>query len=209
MLNLINSFKDKINTMKVYNRIIIGLLYFVSLFSFAADIQPNTLFPKVKLTTSMGNIVVELDRSRAPLTVDNFLTYVVNGHYDNTLFHRIIPGFVVQGGGLDLQKNEKTTLPPIANESGNGLSNAMGTIAMARDNEPHTATSQFYFNIADNERLDPSSRRWGYAVFGEVIQGEEVLQKMSSVATHIDKTLNWPDFPIENVILIKAELLPR
>ncbi|WP_298770590.1 peptidylprolyl isomerase [uncultured Shewanella sp.] len=188
---------------------IICSLYFISLFTFAADIQPNTLFPKVKLTTSMGNVVVELDRSRAPLTVDNFLTYVVNGHYDNTLFHRIIPGFVVQGGGLDLHKNEKPTLPPIANESGNGLSNAMGTIAMARNNEPHTATSQFYFNIADNERLDPSSRRWGYAVFGEVIQGEEVLENISSVATHIDKRLNWPDFPIKNVILIKAELLPK
>ncbi|WP_299004455.1 peptidylprolyl isomerase [uncultured Shewanella sp.] len=195
--------------MKVYNQICIGLLYFISLFTFANDIQPNTLFPKVKLTTSMGNIIVELDRSRAPLTVDNFLTYVVDGHYDNTLFHRIIPEFVVQGGGLDLQKNEKTTLPSIANESGNGLSNAMGTIAMARDSEPHTATSQFYFNIADNTGLDPSSRRWGYAVFGEIIQGEEVLQKMSSVATHIDQTLNWPDFPIENVILIKAELLPK
>ncbi|WP_299492885.1 peptidylprolyl isomerase [uncultured Shewanella sp.] len=195
--------------MKTFKYSLIYLLFFVSQFAFATDIQPNTLFPKVKLTTNMGTILIELDRSRAPITVDNFLTYVVDGHYDNTLFHRIIPGFVIQGGGLDLQKIEKPTMPPIVNESGNGLSNAMGTIAMARDNEPHSATSQFYFNIADNEQLDPSPRRWGYAVFGEIIQGGEVLQHMSSVATQVDKTLNWPDFPIESVILIKAELLPK
>ncbi|MCL1125301.1 peptidylprolyl isomerase [Shewanella surugensis] len=196
--------------MKTLNHYLAGLLFlFMSHNAFASDIQPNTLFPKVKLTTSMGTIIVELDRSRAPITVDNFLTYVVNGHYDNTLFHRIIPGFVIQGGGLDLQENEKPTSAPIVNESGNGLSNAVGTIAMARENEPHTATSQFYFNIGDNERLDPSSRRWGYAVFGYVIQGEEVLLAMSSVPTQINEKLNWPDFPIKGIILLKAELLPR
>ncbi|WP_299786872.1 peptidylprolyl isomerase [uncultured Shewanella sp.] len=175
----------------------------------AVDIQPDTLYPQVQLDTSMGKIVVELDRTRAPITVDNFLTYVVKGHYDNTLFHRVIPDFVVQGGGLDLKQEEKPYADPIVNESGNGLSNTFGTIAMARDNDPHSATSQFYFNVGDNERLDPSSRRWGYAVFGEVTEGEEVLAAMAGVATEHNTKLDWPDFPIEDIILEKATLLPR
>jgi len=175
----------------------------------AVDIQPDTLYPQVQLDTSMGKIVVELDRTRAPITVDNFLTYVVKGHYDNTLFHRVIADFVVQGGGLNLKQEEKPYDAPIVNESGNGLSNSFGTIAMARDNEPHSATSQFYFNVGDNERLDPSSRRWGYAVFGEVSEGEEVLAAMAGVATEHNSKLDWPDFPIEEIILKKATLLPR
>nr|WP_044556283.1 peptidylprolyl isomerase [Shewanella piezotolerans] len=175
----------------------------------AVDIQPNTLYPQVEFDTSMGKIVVELDRTRAPLTVDNFLTYVVKGHYDNTLFHRVIADFVVQGGGLDLNKEERPTDKPIVNESGNGLSNLTGTIAMARENEPHTATSQFYFNVVDNEKLDPSSRRWGYAVFGEVTSGMEILAAMALVPTEFNNKLEWPDFPIEDIILKRATLLPR
>ncbi|AQS39422.1 peptidyl-prolyl cis-trans isomerase (rotamase) - cyclophilin family [Shewanella psychrophila] len=181
----------------------------LSTMAWAIDIQSNTLYPRVELDTSMGKIVVELDRTRAPITVDNFLTYVVKGHYDNTLFHRVIADFVVQGGGLDLKQEEKPYDAPIVNESGNGLSNSFGTIAMARDNDPHSATSQFYFNVADNERLDPSSRRWGYAVFGEVTQGEEVLAAMVAVATEHNRKLDWPDFPVEDIILKKATLLPR
>lgn len=181
----------------------------VSQLSYAVDIQPNTLYPQVELDTSMGKIVVELDRTRAPITVDNFLTYVVKGHYDNTLFHRVIADFVVQGGGLDLKKEERPTDKPIVNESGNGLSNLTGTIAMAREAEPHTATSQFYFNVVDNEKLDPSSRRWGYTVFGEVSSGMEVLQAMSLVPTEFNTQLEWPDFPVQDVILKKATLLPR
>ncbi|QQX82597.1 peptidyl-prolyl cis-trans isomerase [Shewanella sp. KX20019] len=175
----------------------------------AVDIQPNTLYPEVEFDTSMGKIVVELDRTRAPLTVDNFLTYVVKGHYDNTLFHRVIADFVVQGGGLDLEKEERPTDQPIVNESGNGLSNLTGTIAMARENEPHSATSQFYFNVVDNEKLDPSSRRWGYAVFGEVTSGMEVLAAMALVPTEFNRKLEWPDFPIEDIVLKQARLLPR
>lgn len=175
----------------------------------AVDIQPNTLYPQVELETNMGTIVVELDRTRAPLTVDNFLTYVVKGHYDNTLFHRVIADFVVQGGGLDLEKEERPTGEPIVNESGNGLSNLTGTIAMARENEPHSATSQFYFNVVDNEKLDPSSRRWGYAVFGEVTSGMEVLTAMALVPTEFNTKLEWPDFPVEDIILKRATLLPR
>lgn len=175
----------------------------------AVDIQADTLYPKVELQTSMGNIVVELDRKRAPITVDNFLTYVVKGHYDNTLFHRVIADFVVQGGGLDPRFNEKPTDKPIVNEAGNGLSNALGTIAMARENDPHSATAQFYFNVADNKRLDPSKRRWGYAVFGEVTQGMEVLEAMAQQPTAINSKLGWPDVPITPIILTKATLLPR
>ncbi|MFT5788415.1 MAG: peptidyl-prolyl cis-trans isomerase A (cyclophilin A) [Shewanella sp.] len=178
-------------------------------FAHAVDIQPNTLYPQVEFDTSMGKIVVELDRTRAPLTVDNFLTYVVKGHYDNTLFHRVIADFVVQGGGLDLNKEERPTDKPIVNESGSGLSNLTGTIAMARENEPHSATSQFYFNVVDNEKLDPSSRRWGYAVFGEVTSGMDVLAAMALVPTEFNSKLGWPDFPIEDIVLKQAKLLPR
>lgn len=184
-------------------------LLLASQLSYAVDIQPNTLYPQVELDTSMGKIVVELDRTRAPITVDNFLTYVVKGHYDNTLFHRVIADFVVQGGGLDLNKEERPTAEPIVNESGNGLSNLTGTIAMAREGEPHTATSQFYFNVVDNEKLDPSSRRWGYAVFGEVTSGMEVLQAMSLVPTEFNTKIEWPDFPVTDIVLKKATLLPR
>ncbi|WP_394388512.1 peptidylprolyl isomerase [Shewanella woodyi] len=185
------------------------ILLCLSQSALAVDIQPNTLYPKVQLDTSMGKIVVELDRTRAPITVDNFLTYVVKGHYDKTLFHRVIAEFVVQGGGLDLKQEERPVDAPIINESGNGLSNSFGTIAMARDQNPHSATSQFYFNVAENQRLDPSSRRWGYAVFGEVIEGEEVLTAMSNVETGHNAKLKWPDFPIKDIILEKATLLPR
>ena len=186
------------------------LLLLTSLSTAAAiDIQKDTLYPKVEFDTSMGKIVVELDRTRAPLTVDNFLTYVVKGEYDNTIFHRVIAEFVVQGGGLTAKLEELPSLAPIVNESGKGLSNALGTIAMARDNDPHSATRQFYFNVGDNKKLDPSKRRWGYAVFGEITEGMQVLEAISLVATEHNSTLNWPDVPVKTVMLKKATLLPR
>ncbi|MFS1423895.1 peptidylprolyl isomerase [Shewanella sp. 10N.286.48.B5] len=175
----------------------------------AVDIQPDTLYPKVEFDTSMGKVVVELDRTRAPLTVDNFLTYVVKGDYDNTIFHRVIADFVVQGGGLTSEFEELPSLDPIVNESGNGLPNAMGTIAMARDNDPHSATRQFYFNVGDNKNLNPSKRRWGYAVFGEVVEGMAVLEAMSYVPTGHNAQLNWPDVPVKEVKLNKATLVKR
>ncbi|GIU24851.1 peptidyl-prolyl cis-trans isomerase [Shewanella colwelliana] len=181
----------------------------VSSLAHAIDIQSDTIYPKVELDTTMGKIIVELDRKRAPITVDNFLTYVVKGHYDNTLFHRVIPEFVVQGGGLNPKLEEKPFGEPIINESGNGLSNGLGTIAMAREDDPHSATAQFYFNVGDNKRLDPSKRRWGYAVFGEVVEGMEILEAMSLVETQINTKLGWPDFPVNDIILKKATLLPR
>ncbi|ABM00757.1 peptidylprolyl isomerase [Shewanella amazonensis] len=173
------------------------------------DIQPDNLYPQVEMQTTMGKIVVELDRTRAPITVDNFLTYVVKGDYDNTIFHRIIPEFVVQGGGLNPKLEELPESAPIVNESGNGLSNAFGTIAMARENNPHSATRQFYFNVADNTKLDPSKRRWGYAVFGEVVEGREILEAMAVVPTEHNSKLNWPDVPVTQIVLKSAKLLPR
>ncbi|MCC4831379.1 MULTISPECIES: peptidylprolyl isomerase [unclassified Shewanella] len=191
-------------------RIVASVMLFSSMMVNAAvDIQPNTLYPKVEFDTTMGKVVVELDRTRAPITVDNFLTYVVQGDYDNTLFHRVIADFVVQGGGLNPQLEEGPSMDPIVNESGNGLSNSVGTIAMARDNDPHSATRQFYFNVGDNKNLNPSKRRWGYAVFGEVIEGMAVLEAMSYTPTMTNPELNWPDFPVKEIKLNKATLLPQ
>ncbi|WP_247741608.1 peptidylprolyl isomerase [Endozoicomonas sp. G2_1] len=180
-----------------------------SLFAAAKNIaiDPDNLFPKVKLETSLGVIVVELDRVKAPITVDNFLTYVVTGEYANTIFHRVESDFVVQGGGYDTDYAVKKNNPDIINESGNGWKNEIGTIAMARESRPHTANRQFFFNIGDNTSLDPG-RRWGYAVFGEVVEGQEVLEKMGAVETDYNSELGWENVPVEPLVLIKATLLP-
>ena len=170
-------------------------------------IDPNNIFPKVKLETSMGIIIVELDRIKAPITVDNFLTYVVTGEYNNTVFHRIVEDFIVQGGGYDVDFTPKKLNKNIINESGNGLKNEVGTIAMAKESRPHTANRQFFFNINDNTNLDPG-RRWGYAVFGAITEGEEVLEAIGKVKTDYNDTMGWEDVPLEPVILIKATLLP-
>jgi len=170
-------------------------------------IDPDNLFPQVKLETSMGVIIVELDRVRAPITVENFLNYVVSGEYDNTIFHRIMPEFIVQGGGYTQDFELKKVIDNIINESGNGLKNEIGTIAMAKENRPHTANRQFFFNVADNTSLDPG-RRWGYAVFGAIVEGEEVIEAMSKVKTDYNDEMSWEDVPVEPVLLIKATLLP-
>ena len=186
------------------------LLTLLSFSSFAAKnvaIDPNNLFPIVKLETSMGIILVELDRNKAPITVDNFLTYVVTGEYNNTVFHRVVENFIVQGGGYDLDYGAKKINEDIFNESGNGLKNEIGTIAMAKESRPHTANRQFFFNIKDNKNLDPG-RRWGYAVFGSVLEGEEIIDAMGLVKTDYNETLGWEDVPIEPIILIKATLMP-
>lgn len=170
-------------------------------------IDPDNLFPKVKLETSMGEIIIELDRIKAPLTVDNFLTYVVEGEYNNTIFHRVMADFIVQGGGYDKDFTILKTHPDIPNESGNGLKNDEGTIAMAKESRPHTANRQFFFNLSDNTSLNPG-RKWGYTVFGEIVEGREVVQAIGNVETHFDDTMGWDDVPVEPVILIKATLLP-
>ena len=140
---------------------------------------------KVKLATSVGDIVVELDAAKAPKTVENFLTYVKAGHYNGTVFHRVIPTFMIQGGGMTADLKEKPTRAPIPLESKNGLTNVRGSIAMARTNDPNSATSQFFINVKDNDRLDAANSRDGngYAVFGKVVSGMEVVDKIREVPT--------------------------
>ena len=185
--------------------IILSTLLISSTFSYAVD--PTNIYPKVKLQTSMGVIVVELDRVKAPITVDNFLEYVVKGEYNNTIFHRIIDDFIVQGGAYDAKFTAKKLGKNIINESSNGLKNEMGTIAMAKENRPHTANRQFFFNLADNTTLDPG-RKWGYAVFGASVEGEEVLTAIAKVPTDYNEEMAWNDVPLKPVMLIKATLLP-
>ncbi|QBL08692.1 peptidyl-prolyl cis-trans isomerase [Rheinheimera sp. D18] len=171
-------------------------------------IQPNNLYPKVKLITSYGEIIVELDRSKAPISVNNFLSYVKQKSYDNTLFHRLEPEFVLQGGGYDANYKPIEELKAIFNESGNGLKNQLGTIAMARLTEPHSATSQFFFNLADNSHLDPG-RSWGYAVFGYITSGLDVIEKISAIQTDTSVELGWPNVPVEKVLLKTVIVLPE
>lgn len=167
---------------------------------------PMNLFPSVEFQTSEGRFVVELDGRRAPITVANFLQYVQEGFYDGTVFHRVIPGFVAQAGGFDAKLSEKTTRKPIVNESGNGLSNRRGTIAMARMAAPHTATAQFYINLSDNQKLDPNPSRWGYTVFGMVTEGLEVLDQIAMLPT--GRAGPFPsDVPQKSVVIEQARVL--
>jgi peptidyl-prolyl cis-trans isomerase A (cyclophilin A) len=191
--------------MKIFSLLFLLLTQTVSAQDLTID--PDNLFPQVKLETSMGNIIVELDRVRAPITVDNFLTYVVSGEYNNTIFHRIVPEFIVQGGGYSQDFELKKVHNTIVNESGNGLKNEIGTIAMAKEHRPHTANRQFFFNVKDNSNLDPG-RRWGYAVFGAIVEGQEVVDAMALVKTDYNEEMGWEDVPIEPVMLIRASLLP-
>lgn len=164
--------------------------------------QPTPL-PKVLFTTSMGKIEVELRADKAPLSVANFLNYVDQGFYDNTLFHRVISGFIVQGGGFDGDFNRKTPGQPIVNESHNGLQNLRGTLAMARMQGPDSATSQFFINLQDNNSLNYGSRGAGYAVFAHVTQGMDVVEQIAEVATQRRGMMR--DVPVEPVRLIKVE----
>ncbi len=173
---------------------------------FPPEMIPDNLFPIVKLETSMGDIEVELNRLRAPSSVNNFLHYVLEGEYDGTIFHRVMSGFVVQGGAYTKDIKEKTTYANVLNESGNGLRNITGSIAMARYADPHSASRQFYFNMNDNTSLDPGSRNWGYTVFGEVVSGMEVLEAINGVETAYNEYLDAEDVPIEPVLLIRASV---
>lgn len=140
----------------------------------------------VKIVTNQGDITIELDQEKAPVTVANFLSYVDDNFYENTIFHRVIPGFMVQGGGFDQSFSQKSTKEPIKNEADNGLKNARGTLAMARTPDPDSASSQFFINLVDNNFLNytsPTAQGWGYAVFGKVISGMDVVDKMAGVAT--------------------------
>jgi len=159
----------------------------------------------ITLTTSMGDIVIELDSEKAPKTAANFEQYVKDGHYDGTVFHRIIDGFMIQGGGYAAGMQEKPTRDPIENEANNGLSNVTGSIAMARTMEPHSASAQFFINVSDNKFLDyPGQDGWGYCVFGKVVDGMDVVNKIKGVAT--GSRFGHRDVPVEDVVIEKATL---
>jgi len=160
---------------------------------------------KVKLQTSMGDIVIELNQEAAPVTVKNFLDYVRSGYYSGTIFHRVINGFMIQGGGLEANMRKKETNAPIVNEASNGLKNDRGTIAMARTNNPNSATSQFFINLVNNNNLDYSPKSPGYAVFGKVVDGLEVVDAIAKVKTTTKSRMG--DVPAEVVEIKSAEIL--
>ncbi|GLX76999.1 peptidyl-prolyl cis-trans isomerase [Thalassotalea insulae] len=172
-------------------------------------IQPDNLSPKVRMETSMGNVIIQLDRFRAKITVDNFLSYVARGQYDNTLIHRVEEGYLIQGGGFMTDYTEIQPDKPIFNESGNGLKNKEGTIAMAKQlSNAHSATSQFFINLNDNSNLDPGNS-WGYAVFGEVIEGYDIIEAMSQVEVGYSDKLGYPTVPKKMITIRRVVILEQ
>jgi peptidyl-prolyl cis-trans isomerase B (cyclophilin B) len=162
--------------------------------------------PRVRLSTTAGELTLELDETNAPKTAENFLAYVDSGFYDGTVFHRVIDGFMIQGGGFEPGLKQKSTRPPIENEAKNGLRNDAYTIAMARTSDPHSAGAQFFINVKDNDFLNhsgPTAQGWGYCVFGRVVAGKEVVDKIKKVAT--GNRGFHSDVPVEDVVIKKAE----
>ncbi len=174
----------------------------------AGPVLADNTKPRVILETSLGNITIELDSHAAPKTVENFLFYVHKGFYNKTVFHRVIKGFMIQGGGLTADLVNKATEKPVVNEGDNGLKNNRGTIAMARTSHPHSATAQFFINTADNHFLNhrgKTDRGWGYCVFGKVVKGIEVVDAIEKVATGVNKGRN--DVPVSPVIINLVSLV--
>lgn len=166
--------------------------------------------PIVEFDTTHGAIVIELDAQKAPVTVANFLDYVESGHYDGTVFHRVIDGFMIQGGGMDSKMNEKRTGTPIKNEADNGLKNDVGTIAMARTSDPHSAAAQFFINVKNNDFLNytsPTPQGWGYAVFGKVTDGMDVVNQIKGVAT--GRYGHHADVPTTPVVINSAKVISK
>lgn len=162
----------------------------------------------IKLETSMGDIFIELDEAKAPKTCANFLSYVKSGHYDGTIFHRVIDGFMIQGGGMTADMKEKSTQAPIQNEADNGLKNAAYSLAMARTSDPHSATAQFFINVKNNDFLDHKGKTpdgWGYTVFGKVAKGHPVVNKIKTVPT--GRKAIHDDVPVTPVVIKKAEVV--
>jgi cyclophilin family peptidyl-prolyl cis-trans isomerase len=184
----------------------------IPIFLLAAVLGCSTVLaqnPQVELKTSQGNIVVELYADKAPKTVANFLQYAKDGYYGATIFHRVIDGFMIQGGGFDRDMREKKSRAPIENEAGNGLKNDVGTLAMARTPNPHSASAQFFINLVDNDRLnyrEPTPQGYGYAVFGKVTRGMEVVNKIAKVAT--GNAGPHQNVPREPVIIESATVIP-
>jgi cyclophilin family peptidyl-prolyl cis-trans isomerase len=170
----------------------------------AAPLKAAVSAQYVQVVTSMGNFTIEVNPERAPLTVAHFMRYVDSGHYTGTIFHRVVANFVIQGGGFDADGKPVPAPNKVVNESGNGLTNQRGTVGMARSSEPHGADAQFYVNLYDNEALDPNKTRWGYAVFGKVVQGMEVVDKIGNVPTG-SKGIFKEDAPLQPVVIQRIE----
>lgn len=190
------------------NIILALMLFSFSTLLFAKENKMSDTASKVKLTTSLGAIVIELNNAKAPISAANFLSYVKEGFYNGTIFHRVIPGFMAQGGGFDTSFTQKNTHAEIQNEADNGLKNKRGSIAMARTNAPHSASSQFFINYKDNGFLDHTGKNasgWGYAVFGEVIEGMDVVDAMAKVPT--GNRGYHGDVPKTDIVIEKAEVL--
>ncbi len=186
-------------------RFIVLLLALVSPLPALAQAQA-TQAPRVRFETSLGDFVVELDTVRAPLTASNFLQYVRDGAYDGTVFHRVIAHFVVQGGGYDENLAERPARAPIPNESGNGLSNRRGSLGLAREESPHSGSSQFYINLVDNAALDPRPNRWGYAVFGNVVEGMEVVDRLGYLQTETVASFG-ENVPVQKPVVRRAYIV--
>jgi len=184
------------------------MLFLFSTLSFATENKMSDTQTKVKMTTSLGAIVIQLENAKAPVSAANFADYVKQGFYNGTIFHRVIPGFMAQGGGFDTKFEQKATKAPIKNEADNGLKNKRGTLAMARTNDPNSATAQFFINYKDNSFLDhtsPSPSGWGYAVFGEVIEGMDVVDQMAKQPT--GNRGGHQDVPKTDIVIETAEII--
>ena len=181
----------------------------VAVLSLLVSLGVRAADPQVEMRTSMGTVVIELYPDQAPLTVGNFLQYVKDRHYDRTVFHRVIPGFMIQGGGFGPDFSEKPARMPVRNEAANGLRNEAGTIAMARTPEPHSATAQFFINVADNESLDfrfPTQEGYGYCVFGKVVKGMDVVNRIVKVRTGPGPA-GQSNVPVKPVVIERARLI--
>ncbi|MEI6335524.1 MAG: peptidylprolyl isomerase [Methylococcaceae bacterium] len=188
--------------------ILFMMLSLTSTLSFSTEKTMSDTQTKVKLTTTLGEVVIQLNTEKAPVSSANFLTYVNEGFYNGTVFHRIIPDFMAQGGGFDTSFNQKAVHAPIKNEANNGLKNTRGTLAMARTNDPDSATAQFFINYKDNSFLNhtsPTSSGWGYAVFGEVIEGMDVVDAMAKQAT--SNRGGHENVPKTDIVIEKAEVV--
>jgi peptidyl-prolyl cis-trans isomerase A (cyclophilin A) len=166
--------------------------------------SPAAAGPVVVMETTMGTLRIAVDKEKAPLSAENFLAYVRSGHYDGTIFHRVIPGFMAQGGGFDAQMKQKAVRAPVKNESGNGVSNRRGTLAMARTSDPDSATAQFFINVADNDRLDARGGQPGYTVFGHVLEGMDVVDRIVAVRTQ-DRGMHQ-NVPVTPVVIKSARV---
>jgi len=196
---------------KIIGRLVLaGLMTLALIITAGSTARAERSHPLVKLETSMGEITVELYPDKAPATVANFLQYVKDGFFNGTIFHRVIPTFMIQGGGFDAQMNQKPTKAPIQNEADNGLKNEAYTVAMARTMDPNSATAQFFINVADNQFLNHTAKTpqgWGYAVFGKVVKSQDVVDKIKAVPTG-NKGMHQ-NVPVEPVTIIKATIVEK